>query len=137
MNSHRNNPLKNLVLVGMLASTGVQAIDLQCVPRESFPSFVVHFKSSQVFRESRIVFPILVKRAGSEDTPASNTLVSLAEYRDLESFPLVTTDREAEFAGGEGELCETTNASLDDRELIQGSCDTDVYGNAYHFIRTL
>lgn len=104
----------------------------QCVPRESFPAFVAHFKQDAEFRAARIVFPLTVANGALLGKPER---VTRSAYRDLQSFPLVTPEREAELAGSEGELCESSTAGLDRREFSQSSCDTDVYGHVYHFER--
>ena len=104
----------------------------RCEPRESFPAFIAHFKQDAEFRQSRIVFPLAVGNGSAFGKP---DMVLRSAYVDLESFPLITPEREAELAGSEGELCETTSARLDSRDFFQSSCDTDVYGHRYHFER--
>ena len=105
---------------------------MQCEPRESFPGFMVRFKQDPEFRVARIVFPLAVENGAAFGKP---TVVTRSTYRDLDSFPLVTPEREAELAGSEGELCESTTAQPDRRDFFQSSCDSDVYGHRYHFER--
>lgn len=120
------------VLLTPAVVTATEAPSAQCTPRESFPGFVAHFKQDAEFRVSRIVFPLEVGNGSAFGKPE---MVSRSAYKDLESFPLITPEREAELAGGEGELCESTTARLDSRDFFQSSCDTDVYGHRYHFER--
>ncbi len=119
-------------LLAPAAGLAEEAPSAQCEPRESFPAFVVRFKQDAEFRQSRIVFPLAVGNGSAFGKPE---MVTRSAYLDLESFPLVTPEREAELAGSEGELCESTTARMDSRDFFQSSCDTDVYGHRYQFER--
>lgn len=107
-----------------------------CTPRESFPAFVVRFKSDPAFRAVRIRFPLPVEYQGEGWGPGHPTRVELDAARwEVEAIHLVTAEREAALAGSEGELCESSSGSLDERLLFQQSCDSDAYGNTFHFRR--
>lgn len=107
-----------------------------CSPRESFPAFVTRFKADAGFREARIRFPLSVEYQGEGWGPQHPGQIKLsAEAWNVEVIALVTAERESELAGSEGELCESSSGALDERTLIQYSCDTDVYGNSFHFQR--
>lgn len=44
---------------------GADAEPAQCVPRESFPGFIVHFRQDAEFRAARIQFPLPVENGAA------------------------------------------------------------------------
>lgn len=125
--------LKRIAAFGVTIAIGGSA--LACDPADaSFRAFLARFKNDGAFRESRLTLPLEFSFTDPEGT--THERLSLAEIRERKMQIIRDDARAAELAGTEGQVCEgVSEEKKDSAVFFQSSCNTDVYGDAYYFVR--
>jgi hypothetical protein len=86
------------------------------------------------FRESRLITPLQYSLTDPEKTTKEQLSLEQTRARKLQ---IICGDAcAARLKGTEGQLCEESpKVKGDSAEFVQYSCGTDVYGDAFHFVR--
>ncbi|MEN9455339.1 MAG: hypothetical protein RL210_858 [Pseudomonadota bacterium] len=134
-------PDKPLSQRRLLQST--QCLLLLCSPAGAAPDcdaedigfdvFLRRFKTNQVFRENRLQLPLHISVRGPDDTRTER--LTLQQIRERRMQIIVDEKVAAELHNTEGRLCESKAVVRHNRATFtQYSCETDVYGNRFHFV---
>ena len=110
------------------------AADSCAAPDASFTSFLAKFKNDKQFRETRLVLPL--QFSSTDPSGTTKEALSLEEIRKR-NMALILGDKDArELKGSEGALCESKPIIKKSRASFgQYSCGTDVYSDAFYFVR--
>lgn len=125
--------LASVVIMIMLA--GSAWAEQQCDrPDSNFRDFLSKFKNNPTFRESRLITPFQYSLTDPERTTKERLSLEQIRARKLQ---IICGDAcAARLKGTEGQLCEESpKVKGDSAEFVQYSCGTDVYGDAFHFVR--
>jgi hypothetical protein len=131
-------PLRVAIAAAMLiaATSGANACS---PPDRSLRAFLTRFKSDAAFQRQRVVDPLPVTSSEPDAggiMREEHTTLDAAHVRARPGGIIRGPSDAAKLRGGEGRLCERGPVvHRDHATLIQYSCDTDVYGDTYEFVR--
>lgn len=98
-----------------------------------FDVFLQRFKNNQVFRENRLLLPLQISVRGPDGTSTEH--LTLPQIRERKMQIIIDEKHAAELHDTEGRLCESKAVVRHNRATFtQYSCETDVYGNRFHFV---
>ncbi|MFO1385613.1 MAG: hypothetical protein U1F55_05415 [Chitinivorax sp.] len=95
--------------------------------------FLKRFKNDRVFREKRLLLPLQISVSDPDGKSAER--LTLKQIRERKMQLIIGDKRAKELHNSEGRLCESKPVVRHNRATFeQYSCETDVYGNRFHFV---
>ncbi len=124
-----------VVLSLIIGSPLASAAEACSAPDTDFSAFLNRFKNDKSFQKTRVIYPL--QMSFSQPDVADTTMSLSAQDILARRMVLIRGKAEAaQLAQGEGKLCEDKPEVQGDRAtFIQYSCNTDVYGDKYEFVR--